>query len=223
MSKTIQGYGAPDESTVGEINDVYVDMLIDAEYKLIEIHTTVKHGIPHPIIEYIWRPILPLPGSGGGSTELETYILIDEDGNEIPAVFVADEVVFDATENDIREGMTAATAEGVTTGTKVIPSYHTTEGIKYIPVGDPLSVTLIDQDRYDYTKLQAIICRYNTSLPESVATEKVSIDGSTYAVNSADVIASVIKDHTTKTIDFGIINNGDSPLVLRYFTCKEII
>lgn len=148
-----------------------------------------------------------------------TYILRDEDGNEVVAVFTGSEVVFTATENDIRKGAVAATNQGVTVGTKVIPSYHTLEGAKLIQAGKRFVVTL---QNYEYTKMQALICKYNSSLQKSVAVDKVSINSYVYPVGSTEVIASVTLDHATKAVDFGIINETAKPCVIRYFTYKEI-
>lgn len=159
----------------------------------------------------------------GGVTplaETQTYILVDEDGNEVPAVLVSEETVFTATANDIRLGTVAATAEGVTEGTKDIPAYHTTEGTAFIPAGSACVIRLID-GKYDYTKLQAIICPYSGSLAGSVAAEKVSINDNVYAAGSTAVLASVTIDHDAESINLGIANEGSTPCVIRYFTYKE--
>ena len=47
----------------------------------------------------------------------KTFILIDEDNNEFTGVVVDQETVFTATAADIVAGKTAATEEGVVTGT----------------------------------------------------------------------------------------------------------
>lgn len=46
-----------------------------------------------------------------------TYILVDENGNEVPAVYMGADTILTATANDIRLGTTAITDEGVTEGT----------------------------------------------------------------------------------------------------------
>lgn len=158
----------------------------------------------------------------GGSPLVKSYILETEDGKEIPAVLTAQEVVFDATPNDIREGKVAATGDGVTVGEKVIPSYHTSEFTWYIPVGSKFTIPLSNMDKYDYTKLQVIICKFNTTVMDSVLSEKVAILDKVYNVGSDEEIATVIKDKSTKSIDLGITNDSDHPCVLRIFTYKEI-
>ena len=96
--------------------------------------------------------------------------------------------MFDATANDIRLGKVAATESGVTTGTKDIPAYHTTEGVEKIPAGSALTIPMFS-DKCQYTKLQALICTFNTLVSDSVATEKVSIDGKVYNVGSTTVLS----------------------------------
>lgn len=152
--------------------------------------------------------------------ETGTYILVDEAGNEIPAVFVDNTQVFTATANDIRIGTTAVTDSGVTEGTKEIPAYITTEGIVAVPVGSSFIIPM-HSDKCAYTKLQALLCKFNSSLSDSVETDRVSIDGKVYNTQSAEAIATVTVDIDAQTINLGIVNTGDDPYVLRYFTYKE--
>jgi len=153
----------------------------------------------------------------------KTYILVDENGNEVVGTLVSQETIFDATENDVREGKVFATETGVKTGEKVIPSYNTTEGYVLIPNGSTFTIkSLKTLDKYNFTKLQAIICSYAGSVIESVAAEKVVIGESVYAVNSTDIIATVTVDNDNKHINLGITNDSGSLCLLRYFTYKEI-
>lgn len=158
-------------------------------------------------------------GSGSDSDDTQMYILVDEDGNEYPAVLVDEETTFDATANDIREGKVAATESGVTVGTKEIPSYYTLEGFTLIPAGSSFSI--IGIKNYEYTKLQVIICALGTSIDTSVAAEKVSINSKVYEVGSTDVLSVVSTNSENSSINLGIINEGTSPCVMRYFTYKE--
>lgn len=151
-----------------------------------------------------------------------TMILQDENGNELSTgVIVEQEVVFDATDNDVRSGLIYANNEGKSVGTKIIPAYHTTEGYRVITVGSDFTILFTD-DLFDFTKLQALICPANTSISDSVATEKVAINNEVYEVNSTEIIATVTKDVENKQINLEIINNSNKPYVLRYFTYKEI-
>ena len=159
-------------------------------------------------------------GSGWGEDDTQAYILVDEDGNEYPAVLVSEETVFDATANDIREGKTAATEDGVTVGTKEIPAYITTEGTKIVTAGGQMSIRLGD-GKHAYTKLLAVICDYNTNLSDSVAVSKSCINGNIYPVSSTDVLSTVTADDTTQSIDFGIKNDSESLVIIRYITYKE--
>lgn len=149
-----------------------------------------------------------------------TFVLVDKDGNEYPAVYVDSDVVFTATANDIRKGCTAVTAEGVIEGTKEIPSYNTSEGYKLIPSGETMKITGVTN--YEYTKLQALVCAFNSSISESVVTEKVCIDDKVYRVNSSELIAMVTIESENKAISLGITNDSGSPVLIRYFMYKEI-
>ena len=160
-------------------------------------------------------------GGAGGSAE--TFVLVDEKGNEAVAVLVDEKTIFNATANDIREGKTAATESGVTLGTKVIPSYHTTEGYRFITTGSEFeTLPMGDLNLYDFTKLQAIICPFNEAVDTSVAAEKVAVNDGVYPVGSTELLATVVKNSETKRINFGITNESEKLYLLRYFTYKEI-
>ena len=150
----------------------------------------------------------------------KTFILVDEEGNEVTGVCVDNPVVFTAGDNDVRKGFVYAGDDGVSTGTKDIPAYHTSEGYKLIPAGSSVKIT--GAADYDYTKLQVLICTFNTKSSDSVATEKVSINGNVYAVNSSEIISVVTIDSENKTINLGFTNEGETPLIVRYFMYKEI-
>ena len=156
------------------------------------------------------------------ATILETgsYILVDEAGNVIPAVFVDNETTFNATANDIRIGTKAVTDSGVTEGTKEIPAYHTEEGYTRIAPGKTLTIEMFS-DMCQYTKLQAIICSYNTTITNSVAAEMVVVEDNLYYVRSVDAVASVTVDTENQSIILGITNDSENYLVVRYFTYKE--
>lgn len=154
-----------------------------------------------------------------GSDDTQTYILVDENGVEYPAVLVDDPVVLTATRNDVRLGTTAVTEEGVITGEKEIPPYYATSGTKAITNGSEFVITVRD---YDYTKLQVILCPFNSSITKSVSAEKVVIDDVLYPVRSNTIEANVVVNHDLKRIELGITNNSGSPYVIRYFNIKEM-
>lgn len=145
------------------------------------------------------------------------YILKDDAGNEVVGVLVENEVEFTATENDIRAGKIAATANGVTEGTKEIPAYLTSEGHRLIPSGSDF---IVPSPYYEYTKLQAIFCPYNTSVDASVAADRVAISDKVYPVQSLEAEATVTFNDDGY-IDFGLTNTSGSIYLLRYFTYKE--
>lgn len=153
----------------------------------------------------------------------KTFVITDEAGNELTGVATENEVIFTATDNDVREGYVYAGDAGVSTGTKVIPSYHTHAGYKKINSGKDFKLSFYDSlDLYDFTELQIIICKYSDSLDGSVESDRVVINDKVYNVNSTNPIATVIKDNENKLIDLGITNDSDNAYVIRYFTYKEI-
>lgn len=152
--------------------------------------------------------------------ETTTYILVDENGNEVPAVLTEEEVELTATPNDIRIGTTAVTDTGVTVGEKEIPAYCVTEGARLIPAGDAFSIR-IPKGRHRYTKLQVLFCVFNSDLSDSVATDRVAIANSVYSVNSTEVIAAIAANDDTESIELGLSNDANDPYVIRYFTYKE--
>lgn len=150
--------------------------------------------------------------------ETGTYILVDESGNELPAVFLENERVFTATANDIREGTTAVTESGVTEGTKEIPSYHTYDG--YRAVSNGMDFT-IPHARYDYTKFQGIICKFNTSPYDSVAAQKIAVENNVYNIGSSTSLSIITKDDVNRRIVLGITNDTGEMCILRYIMYKE--
>lgn len=153
----------------------------------------------------------------------KTFTLVDEAGAEFVGVVTDKEVLLTANaEKDIREGTVAVTDEGIVTGNKVIPSYHTAHGARIITKNANFSVKIADLDRYDYTALHGIICSYNTTLTNSVSAEKVVLYDAVYPVQSTDAISTVIKDDETKSIVLGITNDTTQMKVFRYMTYKEI-
>ena len=153
----------------------------------------------------------------------KSYIFVDEEGNEIAGALVSQETIFDATENDVREGKVFASELGVKTGEKFIPSYITQEGYSFVTGGSQFEIkSLQNLDRYDFTKLQVLICPYNESIAESVATEKVAINENVYLVNSAEIFSTVSRDTEKKYINLGFKNESETLYLIRYFTYKEI-
>lgn len=149
----------------------------------------------------------------------EAYILVDENGNEIAAVLTDEEVDLTATPNDIRLGSIAVTDDGVITGEKEIPSYYVGEGYRIITKGSNI---VLPHKLYDYTKIQAAICSFNTNLMNSVAVNKTVILDNVYDPNSTESLSTVVKDHATKSINFGIKNESDGTYILRFFMYKEM-
>lgn len=161
--------------------------------------------------------ILGQPAGGFGFPK--TFIITDESGNEMTAVLTDSVKVFDATANDIRLGKLAATDNGITEGMKEIPAYHTQFGSRCVRDGEEFVLPITN---YDYTELQAIFCPFNTSLEDSVATDRVVIDDKVYPAGSAVSEASITVNHDLGRVEFGITNNSGKTCVIRYSTYKEI-
>lgn len=159
----------------------------------------------------------------GGAAPLRTLIIEDDSGNTITGVVTGSEVVFTATDNDVRKDLVYASDNGISVGTKVIPAYHTTEGYKFITSGSDFVIQIVQNDKYDFTKFQAIICPYTTSIAGSVAAEKVVINDGVYVVNSTELVATVTKNSETQSINLGIKNESPNIYLVRYFTYKEIV
>lgn len=153
----------------------------------------------------------------------KSFVLEDENGNSFVGVTVGEETIFTADpKTDIREGTIAATSEGVVTGEAIIPNYETYTGVKIIKANSDFKIVLDMHDMYDYTQLQCLVCVYNSSLNNSVATERVVIGNNVYDVNSTVVTAVVTKNAEDKTIDLNLINTSSKMYVIRYFTYREL-
>ena len=158
----------------------------------------------------------------GGALNAKTFMLEVNGGKtEIAATVVGEETVFDATPNDVRTGKKFATSSGVEVGTKDIPAYRTAQGAVIIKPNENFSIVLEGYSEYDYTKLQCLISKFNTSVDDSVAVDKVVIGDNVYAVNSTIPLAAVTKDAATKSIKLNIKNESSVDYVLRYFTYRE--
>ena len=158
----------------------------------------------------------------GGALNAKTFMLEVNGGKtEIAATVVGEETVFDATPNDVRTGKKFATSSGVEVGTKDIPAYRTAQGGVIIKPNENFSIVLEGYSQYDYTKLQCLISKFNTSVDDSVAVDKVVIGDNVYAVNSTIPLAAVTKDAATKSIKLNIKNESSVDYVLRYFTYRE--
>lgn len=203
-----------------KVGDIYVNPITEETYECVaKITTTPTYTNKDGITMKIWKDVTYTKGGGEAA---KTIVLRDEEGNEFVAVLVDEEVDFTATADDIREGKVAATDDGVTIGEKYIPTYYATQGSKAIMAGKSFSIKLPDNDMYDYTKFQAMLCVYNKSIAKSVGCDRVVIDDNLYDVLSTVILSEMKLDHETKTIDFGIMNDAGSPYVIRYFTFKEV-
>lgn len=157
-----------------------------------------------------------LGNATGGFGFPKTYIITDSDGNELTGVYVESETIFTATDNDVREGMVYAGDAGVSTGTKNIPSYHTSYGCKIVLADTELSVSIPE---YDYNDLFVSVATYDTSWAQSVCTTYISIDGGMYIAGSDTKVSDITIDDTNEKINLGITTSEKS--VVRYIVTRE--
>lgn len=151
--------------------------------------------------------------------DTSAYLLVDQNGYELKAALVDSDAELTATSNDIRVGTTAVTDDGVTTGDKFIPAYHTTEGVKIVLGGHRFEISELSDCRF--TKLQILICEFNSTIENSVSTEKVCIERKVYDVNSTDPVSEISVDENDNIIDLGITNTETTMRIMRYFLYRE--
>lgn len=161
---------------------------------------------------------------GGITGYGKTFILQDENGNEVVGTVVDDLMVFDADPStDIRAGKKAVTDAGVVVGSTTIPNYETSQGKCLIMPGETLKVFNLSPGLYDYTFLQCIVTLYNTNVSDSVYAEYVAIDDSVYETKSTTRISLVTKDSKTEDINLNITNDSDNIYIVRFTTYKEVV
>lgn len=152
----------------------------------------------------------------------KTFILQDENGNEITGVVVDQETVFTAGDNDVREGMVYASDDGVSTGTKNIPIYRTRAGMELISPHTSFSVVIPEYDGYDYTVFRCMVSLMDfNDVNNSVNTSMVVLNDGVYESNSTNKLANISKNIDTQSIDLNISNDSDNYYVIHYFTYRE--
>ena len=146
----------------------------------------------------------------------KTFIIEDENGNEITGVVTEQEQIFTATDNDVREGMVYASDNGVSTGTKNIPGYHTRYGYKFALPGSEVKISVPE---YNYNNLFVTITTYDSSVDGSLSSTYVAIDGRMYVAGSATKISDITVDTVNEQINLGMTVTEKS--VVRYLVTKE--
>lgn len=146
----------------------------------------------------------------------KTFIITDENGNELTGVITDQEQIFTATDNDVREGFVYASDSGVSIGSKVIPSYHTSYGCKIVLANKEVTISAPE---YDYSDLSVIISTYDTSMAQSVLSTYVSINGAMYMAGSNVKVSDITVDRENEKINLGIALSQKS--VIRYLVTRE--
>lgn len=159
---------------------------------------------------------------GGITGYGKTFILTDENGNELTGVVTGEEVIFTADPTtDIREGKVAATDIGVVTGATTIPNYETSRGNVFITSGAEFKISALS-DEHQYTFLQCIITKFNTTVNDSTQAEYVVISDAVYRTNSTEKLCDVSINQDDKTVDFNFTNDTEDIYLIRYVTYKEV-
>lgn len=149
--------------------------------------------------------------------EVTYCVTVDGESKSFAQLYGQQKVTLTATENDIRENTSAITDNGYTEGTKKIPSYQSQKGTKLVPVNTAINLY---SELYDCTKFQATLAIFNSSIPNSVQVDKVTVDEALYTANSTEKLADLSIDHENMQVDFGITNGG-TIAVMRYFIMRE--
>lgn len=146
----------------------------------------------------------------------KTFTIVDENGVEVTGVIVDQEVIFDATDNDVREGFVYASDSGVSIGTKIIPIYYARYGCK---IAQANTNVVIDVPEYDYDSFIVVISTFNKNISNSITSTFNSIDDSVYAVGSNVKVSDILIDVENEQIDLGLTVTEKS--VVRYFVIIE--
>lgn len=157
---------------------------------------------------------------GGITGYGKTFILTDENGNEVVGTVVDELTVFDAEPKDVKIGKTFVSDNGVQEGTDT-RTYRTHHASYLVFPGESFSIPLEEYNRYDYTKFQAMIAEFNTTVLDSVSVVKILLDDFVYNVNSNNKLSNVTKNSQTKSVDFNIVNDTDRIYIVHYNTYKE--
>lgn len=152
----------------------------------------------------------------------KTFIITDENGNELTGVVVDQKQVFTATEDDVKIGKTFASEDGVGVGTDT-KTYRVTKASRVVLPNKEYTIPLSYYDQYDYTKFQCIIAKFNSTAANSVYTNKISLEDNVYEVNSTEVLSQVTKNTETQSIDLNITNDTMDTYMIHYFVYKEEI
>lgn len=146
--------------------------------------------------------------------------IVDGNGNTLVGTVTDSAVVFDATREDVKVGKVFASNDGVQEGIDT-KTYRTTQASRAILPGESFSIPLLSYEMYNYTKFQAMVAKFNTTISDSISVSKIVFKDSVYNVNSTTKLSSVTKNTTTKSIDLNITNSTSDTYVIHYSTYKE--
>ena len=157
---------------------------------------------------------------GGGSGIGKTLIFEDETGNQFTGVITENVQVFDATPADVKIGKRFVSDSGIKTGEDT-KNYRVRFSSYLIFPNENFSIPIEKYDGYDYTKFQAIITTFNTTVSDSTSAIKIVMNDAVYNMNSNDKLSDITKNSDTKSVDLNIINDTDITYIVHYSTYKE--
>lgn len=145
--------------------------------------------------------------------------IVDGNGNTLVGTVTDSAVVFDATREDVKVGKMFASNDGVQEGIDT-RTYRTTRASRAILPGESFSIPLEDNDMYNYTKFQAMIANFNTTIADSISVSKISFNNSVYNVSSTIKLSDVTKSVSTKSINLNITNDTSNVYIIHYALYK---
>lgn len=158
------------------------------------------------------------PSGGFGMPKM--IEVVDGAGNTLIGTVTDSEVNLDATREDVKIGKIFASNDGIQEGTDT-RTYRVVFASYLILPGEDYSISLPEYERYNYTQFNAMISKFNTTIDDSTAIEKIVLNDCVYNVNSTIALSTITKNQETKSIDLNITNDTEDIYVVYIATYKE--
>ena len=151
----------------------------------------------------------------GSSSTINVVQLVCEDGTVLEGIVAAERPNIDATAKDIRRGKTAITQYGVTEGEADMAGLMSSSCD--VTSGEPLSIYLPDNNRYNYTTFQCVVVLQR----DNAVIKYFSINDAVYSVETATKVSDITKNADTKSIDFNIVNESEDIYTIIYVVNRD--
>lgn len=158
------------------------------------------------------------PSGGFGMPKM--IEVVDGVGNTLIGTVTDSEVNLDATREDVKIGKIFASNDGIQEGIDT-RTYRVVFASYLILPGEDYSISLPEYERYNYTQFNAMISKFNTTIDDSTAIEKIVLNDCVYNVNSTIALSTITKNQETKSIDLNITNDTEDIYVVYIATYKE--